>query len=105
MPQTLQEKYNLPNSIRVIIKKDNSGGFIIKLPEFPGCISYAENIEELIPVLNDMVLTYFDVPRREAKKVEFLYVPKTVKTVATKKKVRSVHISPREDTPFTAFYA
>ncbi len=103
--QSIQEKYKLPASLKVVVKKDSLGGFTIKLPDYPGCITYAENIGEFIGVLNDMTLTYFNVPRKVAQKVDFLYVPRTKKIVVKEKKVKKDRLSSREFIPFTPYYA
>ena len=71
----MKEKYHLPNAIKVQLIKSKDGGYTIILPEYSGCITYAEDVNELISVVNDAVLTYFEVPSEEAKKINFLYVP------------------------------
>ncbi|OGM71325.1 hypothetical protein A2897_00830 [Candidatus Woesebacteria bacterium RIFCSPLOWO2_01_FULL_44_24b] len=68
-------KYKLPKAVSVSLKKSRSGGFIVVLPEYPGAMSYAENLGELVNVVNDLVLTYFRVPRKEALKADFIYLP------------------------------
>lgn len=73
--KSVQEKYRLPDSIRLSLKKSKKGGFIIVLPDYPGAISYAESLTELVDVVNDLVLTYFLVPRKEALKANFIYLP------------------------------
>jgi hypothetical protein len=104
MPRkSIQEEYNLPNSLKVLAKKDSSGGFIIKLADYPGAITYAATAGEFVPVLNDMVLTYFEVPNKVAQKLEFFYVPKSV--AQQKPRVKSVISRPREFVPFTPCYA
>lgn len=72
----LTSKYNLPDKILVTIHRSKKG-FTAVLPEYPGCITYAENMSELVENVNDALLTYLDVPRKEALKADFLYSPKT----------------------------
>jgi len=71
----LAKKYNLPDKIQVAIHK-SSKGFTAILPEYPGCMTYAENMSELVENVNDALLTYLDVPREEALKADFLYIPR-----------------------------
>ncbi|PIS14256.1 hypothetical protein COT64_03620 [Candidatus Shapirobacteria bacterium CG09_land_8_20_14_0_10_39_12] len=74
MAQAIHKKYNLPSSIKVFLKKSKKG-FIVVLPEYSGAISYVENLNELVDVVNDLILTYFQVPRKEAIKANFIYLP------------------------------
>ncbi len=70
----LQEKYKLPNNIQVGIHKSKNGYTAI-LPNYPGCVTYAKSLSELVENVNDAILTYFEVPRKEALKAEFIYTP------------------------------
>ena len=72
----LQKRYHLPQSIRVILKKTPEGGYYAKLPDYPGCMTEADNLGELIANVTDAVLTYFDVPREETSKVNAVYMPR-----------------------------
>ena len=72
--KVFKEKYNLPDSIEVEIKKTKNG-FYAFLPDYPGCVTIAKNMGELIENVNDAVLTYFDVPAKVAKKADLLYFP------------------------------
>lgn len=73
--KTLKERYGLPDSIRVEIHKGKLGQYYASLPDYPGCITIAKNIGELIESVTDAVLTYFEVPRKEAIKSEIIYLP------------------------------
>lgn len=76
---SIQEKYNLPSQIKVLIHKSKDG-FTAVLPDYPGCVTHANGISELVENINDVLLTYFEVPRKEAEKAEFLYAPCAPKT-------------------------
>ena|SRR2546428_1387094 len=86
--QSLQEKYNLPDVIRVNLTKSKNGGFTAVLVDYPGCITYADTPSELVENINDAVLTYFEVPRNEAIKADFVYVPYPSKQVSAPKAKR-----------------
>jgi len=73
----LKEKHHLPDKLKVNILKSESGGFTAILADYPGCITYADSLSQLIDNLNDAILTYFEVPREEALKANFVYVPRT----------------------------
>ncbi len=73
--RSVEQKYNLPLEIRVSIKKAGKGGLIIRLPDYSGAVSYAEHGGEVVNIVNDLILTYFNVPREEASKVNFTYLP------------------------------
>ncbi len=85
----IKEKYKLPNYIYVKIHKSKQG-FTAVLPDYPGCMTYAENISELVENVNDALLTYLDVPRKDALKADFLYSPNPVKKQEKKIRIKEV---------------
>lgn len=104
--KSFQQKYNLPPRIKVSIKKGELEGFIVSLPGYPGCITYAENIGELIDIVNDVILTYFKVSREEALKADIVYVPSIPdKSIKKTKKVKNAHESLSEFIPYSPYYA
>lgn len=42
------------------------GWFCASSPDLPGLVTQARSQKELVEMVNDAVLCYFDVPRREA---------------------------------------
>jgi len=56
----------MPDSLQLSVKLTPEGWFVVTSPELPGLITQAESREELIEMVNDAVLTYFDVPKRYA---------------------------------------
>ena len=54
----------LPHEILVIVRRSEDGGFVAEIASFPGVITEAETFSELIAMVNDAVLMYFDVPER-----------------------------------------
>ena len=71
----LLSKYHLPKKVEVTLTKTKEGGFVGEFPNLPGCFSQIEDLSQLDSNVTDAILTYFDVPRREAKKM--VYVPET----------------------------
>lgn len=71
----LLSKYHLPKKVEVILTKAKEGGFVVEFPNLPGCFSQVEDLSQLDDNVTDAILTYFDVPRNEAKKM--VYVPET----------------------------
>jgi predicted RNase H-like HicB family nuclease len=67
-PDEIKRRYNLPNSISLNVRLED-GWFIVSSPELPGLVTQARSRDELVTMVNDAVLTYFDVPRREADMV------------------------------------
>lgn len=59
-------KYNIPVNISLQIQLTPDGWFCATAKELPGLITQAKSQQELVVMINDAVLTYFDVPRREA---------------------------------------
>lgn len=78
------QKYNLPKKVEVSLSEAREGGFVVEFPKLPGCYTQASSLVELDSQVTDAVLTYFDVPRSEAKKLA--YLPET-KIVSSKPKV------------------
>ena len=85
---SLKDKYELPDKLNVLIIKSKSGGLTAKLVDYPGCITHAESMGELIENLNDAILTYFEVPRNEAIMADFVYIPKPELILAAKPQKR-----------------
>jgi predicted RNase H-like HicB family nuclease len=75
--KSVRKKYQLPTSIKVNVEKTSSG-FIAKVENCPGLITYGDTFPKLIENVNDALLTYFEVPRNAAKKVNFMYVPRAL---------------------------
>lgn len=65
-PYEIKEKYGIPNVINIRIDRDNRGNYIVTSKELPGLITETNDLNKLLDVYNDAVLTYFDVPKREA---------------------------------------
>lgn len=88
MPRSLESKYNFPKSIKVNVSK-SSYGYTAVVESLPGCVTHAKNFPELIESVNDAILTYFEVPRKEAELINFMYVPRQL-VARSKAKSRSV---------------
>lgn len=62
-PADIAREYKIPSQIR--FKFQTKDGWIIATSEnLPGFITEARNPQELLEMINDGILTYFDVPRR-----------------------------------------
>lgn len=53
-----------PSEIDVRVQRSKDGGFFAKILDFDGLFTEAETFSELIEMVNDAVMTYFEVPRR-----------------------------------------
>lgn len=65
-PYQLKKKYNLPEKLNLLVRLTPDGWFVVTSPELPGLVTQAKSKEELLEMVNDAVLTYFDVPKRKA---------------------------------------
>ena len=65
----VKRQYGIPNKINLNLELKD-GCFVITSPELPGFITQARNSEELLDMVNDAVLTYYDVPKRVS---DFVY--------------------------------
>ncbi len=60
------KKYNIPSKIRLNVAFNKEGWIVLTSPDLPGLITQGRNFQEIFKMANDAVLTYFDVPKREA---------------------------------------
>lgn len=65
----IKREYGIPDKINLSIEITSDGWFLVTSPELPGLTTQARNAKELIVMVNDAILTYFDVPKREAKEI------------------------------------
>lgn len=66
-------KYHLPKRVEVVLHKAKEGGFVVEFTELPGCFTQVQDLSQLHENVTDAILTYFDVPRKEANKM--VYIP------------------------------
>src|SRR3989338_2286766 len=64
-PGAIKRQYGLPGTPNLTVRFVD-GWVVGASPELPGLVTEARSHKELIEMVNDAVLTYFDVPRREA---------------------------------------
>ena len=62
----IKREYNLPAELKLKVRLYEDGWFVVTSPDLPGLVTQARNYQELIEMVNDAVLTYFDVPKRKA---------------------------------------
>lgn len=65
-PQKVKREFGMPETLNLTIEITPDGWFVVTSADLPGLVTQAQNHEELIEMVNDAVLTYFDVPRRNA---------------------------------------
>ena len=65
-PAEIKQQYGIPESLNINVRISKDGWFVISSLDLPGFITQAQNHQELVEMINDAVLTYFDVPRKEA---------------------------------------
>ena len=65
----VKKQYGIPDQISLTLELKD-GCFVITSPDLPGLITQARNSEELLDMVNDAVLTYYDVPKRVS---DFVY--------------------------------
>ena len=80
------KKYNIPRSIDFKFQIKNDGWFIATSPDLPGLVTEAKNPKDLFVMLNDAILTYYDVPKRDADFIHDRLTLEGVGTVSLKQK-------------------
>ena len=78
-PQVLREEYNIPQDIRLNVKL-TSQGLVATCDDLPGFVTNAKNPQELLDMVNDAILEYFDIPKMEA---DYVYDKLDINGVAT----------------------
>lgn len=68
-PFQVRKEYNIPTKVQLSIQITPDGWFLVTSPELPGLITQARNAKELLEMVNDAILTYFDVPKKEADEI------------------------------------
>lgn len=53
-----------PSELEVRVRRSEDGGFFAEILTFPNVITEADTFSELIDMVNDAVLTYFEVPNQ-----------------------------------------
>ncbi len=64
-PNCIKKLYNIPEKIDWEIKLNNQG-LVATSKTLPGLVTNASNPEELLEMMNDAVLEYFDVPKLDS---------------------------------------
>jgi predicted RNase H-like HicB family nuclease len=54
----------LPHEVSVGVRRSEDGGFVAEVASFPGVMTQGETFSELVAMVNDAVLTYFDIPEQ-----------------------------------------
>lgn len=98
--KNLLSKYHLPKRVEVAFHRTKEGGFVVEFPDLPGCFTQIEDLSQLHESVTDAILTYFDVPRKEAGKMA--YIPEI--PVATQIVISRPRITPAQ-TKFDLFVA
>lgn len=77
-PEDIREIHRLralfPAEIEVRIRRSEDGGFVAEVGTFPGVITESDTFSELIEMINDAVMSYFEVPAKFASFVAN-YIP------------------------------
>ena len=65
-PVDIKKKYGIPDKLDWTIELTSDGLFVAECKEIPGIYTQAQSKKELLDMVNDAVLTYFGVPKRES---------------------------------------
>ena len=65
-PFDVKKKYGIPDKLDWDIGLTEDGWFVAECKDITGLYTQAKSRPELLDMLNDAVLTYFNVPRRES---------------------------------------
>ena len=85
----------LPEKLIVEIHRGDDNRLVAKIKNFPHCFTQAKDYDELIPMVNDVVYTYLEIPIKYMKELGY-YVPQWQKKIleALSKKPGTLKLSP-----------
>lgn len=61
----------IPKKLKVDVKKGASGALIAELPTF-GIFTEANDLNELFLNVNDLIYTYYDIPKKYQDEISFI---------------------------------
>ena len=64
-PKVIKEKYNIPDAMSWDVRVSEKG-LIATAKELPGLVTNARDPQELLEMMNDAVLEYYDVPKLQS---------------------------------------
>lgn len=65
-PKEIKHEYKLPEVINFTLRMTPDGWFVVTMPDHPGLVTEANSYQSLLEMVNDAILTYYDVPKRKA---------------------------------------
>jgi len=65
-PEEIKRVYGIPGNIDFQFSLRPDGWMELTSEQLPGLVTEGRNPQELLEMFNDAVLTYYDVPKREA---------------------------------------
>jgi len=65
-PYEIKRKYGIPDKLDWSIQISSDGWFVAECKDIPGLYTQAQSKPELLDMVNDAVLTYYSVPKRES---------------------------------------
>ena len=78
-PADVKREYGLPEEVKFMFRLTPEGWFVVTSPDMPGFVTEAKGHDGLVEMVNDAVLSYYDVPRWKADVVyDRLFVGDTV---------------------------
>jgi len=85
----------LPETLSVKIHRGDGNRLVAEITNFPHCFTQAKDYDELIPMVNDVVYTYLEIPIKHMKELGY-YVPQWQKKIleALSKKPGTPKLSP-----------
>lgn len=65
-PDEVRRVYGIPENISCHFELRPDGWMVLTSDQLPGLITEGRNPQEVVEMFNDAILTYFDVPKRDA---------------------------------------
>ncbi|OGH88025.1 MAG: hypothetical protein A3J93_02535 [Candidatus Magasanikbacteria bacterium RIFOXYC2_FULL_42_28] len=65
-PVFIKQKYGIPDRLDWTVEITPDGWFVAECKDLSGIFTQAQSKKELLDMVNDAVLTYFGVPKRES---------------------------------------
>lgn len=65
-PDEIRSTYGIPEKIDFHFELHRDGYMVLTADQLPGLVTEGKDSKELLEMFNDAVLTYYDVPKKEA---------------------------------------
>lgn len=72
-------RWRFPEKLEVSLQSSKDGGYVACVKDFPGCITQAENSQEIFEMMHDAIYTYLQIPSRYQPYMPIFFPPEELR--------------------------